>query len=86
MWRGRKLTVVNRPGLRPTGDRVRETLFNWLTPVIADADALTSLCGIRGSGLEALFAALPPVTLLMPMSKRCYPSGITFRTERKSCA
>ena len=42
MWRGRKLIVVNRPGLRPTGDRVRETLFNWLTPVIADARMSTT--------------------------------------------
>ena len=31
-WRGRKLPVPALPGLRPTGDRVRETLFNWLQP------------------------------------------------------
>lgn len=33
-WRGRKLPVPDSPGLRPTTDRVRETLFNWLAPVI----------------------------------------------------
>ena len=54
MWRGRKLTVVNRPGLRPTGDRVRETLFNWLTPVIADAKCLDLFAGSGALGLEAL--------------------------------
>ena len=33
-WRGRKLPVPDSPGLRPTTDRVRETLFNWLAPVM----------------------------------------------------
>ncbi|PLK67787.1 16S rRNA (guanine(966)-N(2))-methyltransferase RsmD, partial [Klebsiella pneumoniae] len=33
-WRGRKLPVPESPGLRPTTDRVRETLFNWLAPSI----------------------------------------------------
>ncbi len=33
-WRGRKLPVPDSPGLRPTTDRVRETLFNWLAPEI----------------------------------------------------
>jgi 16S rRNA (guanine966-N2)-methyltransferase len=32
-WRGRKLPVPDSPGLRPTTDRVRETLFNWLAPL-----------------------------------------------------
>ncbi|MEA1395155.1 RsmD family RNA methyltransferase, partial [Salmonella enterica] len=36
-WRGRKLPVPDSPGLRPTTDRVRETLFNWLAPVMVDA-------------------------------------------------
>ena len=31
-WRGRKLTFHTAPGLRPTTDRIRETLFNWLAP------------------------------------------------------
>ena len=38
-WRGRKLPVPDSPGLRPTTDRVRETLFNWLAPVIASPGA-----------------------------------------------
>ncbi|EJS83112.1 RsmD family RNA methyltransferase, partial [Pasteurella multocida] len=32
LWRGRKLPVLSSEGLRPTGDRVKETLFNWLMP------------------------------------------------------
>jgi 16S rRNA (guanine966-N2)-methyltransferase len=39
-WRGRKLSFAPVPGLRPTPDRVRETLFNWLSPVIRDARCL----------------------------------------------
>lgn len=41
-WRGRKLPVPDSPGLRPTTDRVRETLFNWLAPVMVDAHCLTA--------------------------------------------
>jgi len=33
-WRGRRLAVADRPGLRPTADRVRETLFNWLRQLL----------------------------------------------------
>ncbi|WP_192805807.1 RsmD family RNA methyltransferase, partial [Actinobacillus minor] len=37
LWRGRKLPVLNAEGLRPTTDRVKETLFNWLMSDIADS-------------------------------------------------
>lgn len=40
LWRGRKLPVLNAEGLRPTGDRVKETLFNWLMPYIVDSLSL----------------------------------------------
>jgi len=33
-WRGRRLSVIDLPGLRPTADRARETLFNWIGPSI----------------------------------------------------
>ena len=36
-WRGRKLHFPATPDLRPTPNRIRETLFNWLTPYLADA-------------------------------------------------
>ncbi len=53
-WRGRRLPVVDAPGLRPTPDRVRETLFNWLQPVIAGARALDLFAGTGALGIEAL--------------------------------
>jgi 16S rRNA (guanine966-N2)-methyltransferase len=53
-WRGRRIPVVTAPGLRPTGDRVRETLFNWLAPVIDGARCLDLFAGSGALGLEAL--------------------------------
>lgn len=53
-WRGRRLPVTERPGLRPTADRVRETLFNWLQGTIADARCLDLFAGSGALGLEAL--------------------------------
>lgn len=53
-WRGRRLPVPDVPGLRPTPDRVRETLFNWLAPQVRDARCLDLFCGTGALGLEAL--------------------------------
>lgn len=53
-WRGRKLSFTPAEGLRPTSDRVRETLFNWLAPDIRDARCLDLFCGSGALGLEAL--------------------------------
>ena len=53
-WRGRKLPVLNAEGLRPTTDRNKETLFNWLMPHINDARCLDVFAGSGGLGLEAL--------------------------------
>ena len=52
-WRGRRLTFAPVPGLRPTPDRVRETLFNWLSPVIAGKRCLDLYAGSGALGLEA---------------------------------
>lgn len=53
-WRGRKIEFVAVPGLRPTPNRVRETLFNWLAPVIRDAHCLDLFAGSGALGLEAV--------------------------------
>lgn len=53
-WRSRKLKFPAIPGLRPTPDRVRETLFNWLTPVIQGANCLDLFSGSGAIGFEAL--------------------------------
>lgn len=53
-WRSRKISFTEVPGLRPTTDRVRETLFNWLQPVIVDAHCLDLFAGSGALGFEAL--------------------------------
>jgi len=53
-WRGRKLPFPDRPGLRPTGDRIRETLFNWLGPHLQTAKCLDLFAGSGALGIEAL--------------------------------
>ncbi|NDL00084.1 MULTISPECIES: 16S rRNA (guanine(966)-N(2))-methyltransferase [Photorhabdus] len=63
-WRGRKLPVPDSPGLRPTTDRVRETLFNWLAPVIQEAHCLDCYAGSGALGLEALSRYAAQVTLI----------------------
>ncbi len=54
MWRGRRVSFPDTPGLRPTPDRVRETLFNWLQNSIMGARCLDLFAGSGALGLEAL--------------------------------
>ena len=63
-WRGRRLKVIDQPGLRPTPDRVRETLFNWLAPVIAGSRCLDLFAGSGALGLEAASRGAASVTLV----------------------
>ena len=53
-WRGRKLSFPDRPGLRPTASRIRETLFNWLGPHLQTAKCLDLFAGSGALGIEAL--------------------------------
>jgi len=53
-WRGRRVSFPDIPGLRPTPDRVRETLFNWLQHAVAGARCLDLFAGSGALGLEAL--------------------------------
>lgn len=53
-WRGTRLAVPASPGLRPSSDRVRETLFNWLMPVLAGARVVDVFAGTGALGLEAV--------------------------------
>ena len=68
-WRGKKLPVVAVPGLRPTPDRVRETVFNWLAPYIVDAHCLDLFAGSGAFGLEALSRGASLVTMIDADSK-----------------
>lgn len=63
-WRGRRILFPDRPGLRPTPDRVRETLFNWLAPRIAGARCLDLFAGSGALGLEALSRGAAAVTFV----------------------
>lgn len=53
-WRSRQIHFADISGLRPTQDRIRETLFNWLMPFIADAKCLDLFAGSGVLGFEAL--------------------------------
>ena len=64
LWRGRKLPVLTSQGLRPTGDRVKETLFNWLMPYIVDSECLDCFAGSGSLGFEALSRQAAKVTFL----------------------
>ena len=53
-WRSRLLDIADVPGLRPTSERIRETLFNWLAPSIQGARCLDLFAGTGVLGFEAL--------------------------------
>ncbi|MBX3703781.1 MAG: 16S rRNA (guanine(966)-N(2))-methyltransferase RsmD [Steroidobacteraceae bacterium] len=63
-WRGRRIAVPERPDLRPTPDRVRETLFNWLAPAIAGSRCLDLFAGTGALGLEAASRGARQVVLV----------------------
>jgi 16S rRNA (guanine966-N2)-methyltransferase len=63
-WRSRRLTFPEREGLRPTPDRVRETLFNWLQPWLPGATCLDLFAGSGALGLESLSRGAGQVVLV----------------------
>lgn len=74
-WRGRRLTFAAVPGLRPTPDRVRETLFNWLAPVIPGARCLDLYAGSGALGLEAASRGAAEVVLIDNDARVCTELG-----------
>lgn len=63
-WRGRRLPVPDLPGLRPTSDRLRETLFNWLRQDVIAARCLDLFAGSGALGLEAASRGAKTVLLV----------------------
>jgi len=63
-YKGRKLPVLMAEGLRPTTDRVKETVFNWLMPYISQANCLDCFAGSGALGFEALSRGAGEVTLI----------------------
>src|SRR5579859_7307003 len=64
VWRRRKLKFPPLPGIRPSPDRVRETLFNWLMDHVAGARCLDLFAGSGALGLEALSRGALQVTFV----------------------
>ena len=77
-WRGRRLPVADVPGLRPSGDRCRETLFNWLQPWIPGAECADLFAGTGALGFEV--ASRGAVSVLMiekhPRAQEVLSQGI----------
>ncbi|MEJ5989826.1 16S rRNA (guanine(966)-N(2))-methyltransferase RsmD [Ramlibacter sp. PS3R-8] len=64
IWKRTKLDVADRPGLRPTPDRVRETLFNWLGHDLAGWRVVDAFAGTGALGLEAASRGATDVLLV----------------------
>jgi len=64
IWKRSKLPVADRPGLRPTPDRVRETLFNWLGQDLTGWRVLDAFAGSGALGFEAASRGAAQVTLI----------------------
>ena len=62
--RGRKIAFPDAAGLRPTGDRLRETLFNWLAPVLPGSRCLDLFAGSGVLGIEAASRGAAEVVLV----------------------
>ena len=70
-WRGRKLGFTPAPGLRPTLDRFRETLFNWLMFETEGARCLDLFAGSGALGLEALSRGAAHCTFVDTSASAC---------------
>jgi 16S rRNA (guanine966-N2)-methyltransferase len=68
-WKRTKLPVANYPGLRPTPDRVRETVFNWLGQDMAGLRCVDAFAGTGALGLEAASRGASDVLLVDSESK-----------------
>src|SRR5271155_5228719 len=85
-WRGRRVSFPDIPGLRPTPDRVRETLFNWLQHVIVGARCLDLFAGSGALGLEALSRGANEVVFVeqaVAAARALQEQLIRFGGERK---
>ena len=83
-FRGRKIAVADQAGLRPTGDRVRETAFNWLMHDIHNANCLDAFAGSGAMGLEALSRGAKSVTFCETNFTAC--KNLNKLTNTWACA
>jgi 16S rRNA (guanine966-N2)-methyltransferase len=78
-WRSRLLQIADVPGLRPTSERIRETLFNWLAARIHGARCLDLCAGTGALGIEALSRGAAEVVFVER-------SAIAFNTLKSNIA
>jgi 16S rRNA (guanine966-N2)-methyltransferase len=83
-WRGRRLPVPDLPGLRPSGDRCRETLFNWLQADIREATCVDLFAGSGSLGMEAASRGAAEVILIekLNLAARILRENITRMDAR----
>jgi len=79
-WRGTKLPVADVEGLRPTPDRTRETLFNWLQPALPGARVLDLFAGSGALGFESLSRGAREALLVERDPRQC---GLLRETVRR---
>ena len=70
-WRSRQLPIIDQTGLRPTPDRVRETLFNWLQAIVPDARCLDLFAGSGALGFESASRGAAQVDMVELQDKTC---------------
>ena len=63
-WRSRLLQIIDEPELRPTSERIRETLFNWLSAIPEGAQCLDLFAGTGALGIEALSRGVAHVVFI----------------------
>jgi 16S rRNA (guanine(966)-N(2))-methyltransferase RsmD len=84
LWKRSKLPVADRPGLRPTPDRVRETLFNWLGQDLTGWRCLDAFAGSGALGFEAASRGAAEVVLIerdAVLSKSLHASQAKLKAE-----
>jgi len=86
IWRSRQLTVLDLPGLRPTTDRIRETLFNWLGQDLTGLTSLDLFAGTGALGFEAASRGADLVVLLEKDKKAHANLGTNFALLQSSPA
>jgi 16S rRNA (guanine966-N2)-methyltransferase len=86
-WRGTRLPVADMAGLRPTSDRARETLFNWLQPVLPGARVLDLFAGSGALGLESISRGARQALLVERDARQCEAlRGVVGRLESGDAA
>ena len=79
-WRGRKISFIDQEGLRPSPNRVRETLFNWLQADIVESNCLDLFAGSGALSFEATSRGAKHATCLElnAESARCIKENISL--------